>query len=635
MYKSTNHKEAPAIMSKQPYNLNISPEGQKKSSTWRALMKLVRLLPDQQGKLRMALTLIILYSALSMLPPYLMGFTLTHVLNTRVPNTGIHFLGWTFLTGKGESLVLAVCGWLLVIYLINLGAIYGRTILMGGFGQNLLFTLRNNIFNKLQELPVAFFAQNKAGDLISRINNDTDKLNQFFSQSLMQFISSIFIVAASGVALVWVNWRLGLAVLAPGALMWIFNKLVSPWVKKKNATYLKSVGAMSAEIQESLGNFKVVLAFNRRDYFRKRFGQVNKDNYSTAINATLSNNVYTPVYGFLAIMGQIVVLLYGAYLIRQGEFAAPFFVSFFIYTQTFYDPLRQLAALWSGFQTAVAGWDRISRILSLESDLVTIPEEDARARGLVAVPADGNGASERPAALIEFKGVSFAYPNGKEVLRHDSFRMERGKTYALVGPTGGGKTTTASLLARLYDPTEGAVLLDGKDIRTFTPEERARKIGFILQDPILFTGTVRDNILYGNAAYSTYSNDELAAVLHESGLETLLTRFDEGLDTKVVLGGEGISLGQKQLIAFIRAVLRNPELLILDEATANIDTVTEKMLEDILRRLPATTTRVIIAHRLNTIENADEIFFVNAGQIIRAGSLEQAMDLLLEGKRVS
>ncbi len=622
-------------MSKQPYNLNISPEGQKKSSTWRALMKLVRLLPDQQGKLRMALTLIILYSALSMLPPYLMGFTLTHVLNTRVPNTGIHFLGWTFLTGKGESLVLAVCGWLLVIYLINLGAIYGRTILMGGFGQNLLFTLRNNIFNKLQELPVAFFAQNKAGDLISRINNDTDKLNQFFSQSLMQFISSIFIVAASGVALVWVNWRLGLAVLAPGALMWIFNKLVSPWVKKKNATYLKSVGAMSAEIQESLGNFKVVLAFNRRDYFRKRFGQVNKDNYSTAINATLSNNVYTPVYGFLAIMGQIVVLLYGAYLIRQGEFAAPFFVSFFIYTQTFYDPLRQLAALWSGFQTAVAGWDRISRILSLESDLVTIPEEDARARGLVAVPADGNGASERPAALIEFKGVSFAYPNGKEVLRHDSFRMERGKTYALVGPTGGGKTTTASLLARLYDPTEGAVLLDGKDIRTFTPEERARKIGFILQDPILFTGTVRDNILYGNAAYSTYSNDELAAVLHESGLETLLTRFDEGLDTKVVLGGEGISLGQKQLIAFIRAVLRNPELLILDEATANIDTVTEKMLEDILRRLPATTTRVIIAHRLNTIENADEIFFVNAGQIIRAGSLEQAMDLLLEGKRVS
>ena len=611
-------------MNKQQYNLNIPVEGEKRSSTWRALVKLVGLLPEQRGKLTMALGLIILYSALSMLPPYLIGFTLTHVLNTRVPNTGIQFLGWTFLTGKGESLVLTVCLWLLVIYVINLGAVYGRTLLMGGFGQSLLFTLRNNIFNKLQELPVAFFAQNKAGDLISRINNDTDKLNQFFSQSLMQFVSSIFIVIASGVALIWVNWRLGLAVLAPAVLMWVFNKLVSPWVKRKNAIYLKSIGSMSAEIQESLGNFKVVLAFNRRDYFRQRFGHVNKENYSTAINATISNNVYTPVYGFLAIMGQIVVLLYGAYLIRQGEFTAPFFVSFFIYTQTFYDPLRQLAALWSGFQTAVAGWDRISRILSLDSDLVTEPEDKKMHGGLSVVPA-----------LIEFRDVSFAYPNGKDVLRHNSFRMEKGKTYALVGPTGGGKTTTASLLARLYDPTAGTVLLDGKDIRTFTPQQRTQKIGFILQDPILFTGTVRDNILYGNATYTDYSNEELAAVLHDSGLETLLTRFDEGLDTKVVLGGEGISLGQKQLIAFIRAVLRNPDLLILDEATANIDTVTEKMLEDILRRLPDTTTRVIIAHRLNTIENADEIFFVNAGEIVRAGSLEQAVDLLLQGKRVS
>jgi ATP-binding cassette, subfamily B, bacterial len=612
-------------MSKQQYNLNIPVEGQAKSSTWRALIKLVRLLPEQRGKLMLALGAIVLYSILSMLPPYLMGFTLTHVLNTRVPNTGIHFLGLTFLTGKGESLVLTVCGWLLVIYLIILGAVYSRTILMGGFGQHLLFTLRNKIFNTLQELPVAFFAQNKAGDLISRINNDTDKLNQFFSQSLMQFISSIFIVIASGVALVWVNWKLGLAVLAPAALMWVFNKLVSPWVRKKNAVYLKSIGAMSAEIQESLGNFKVVLAFNRRDYFRKRFGEVNKDNYSKAIHATISNNVYTPVYGFLAVMGQMVVLLFGAYLIKQGEFGAPFFVTFFIYTQTFYDPLRQLAALWSGFQTAVAGWDRISRILSLESDLVTMPAEEAASHGgLTVVPA-----------LIEFRGVSFAYPNGKDVLRHNSFRMEKGKTYALVGPTGGGKTTTASVLARLYDPTEGVVLLDGKDIRTYTPAERARKIGFILQDPILFTGTVRENILYGNSAYSEYSNEQLAAVLHESGLETLLTRFDQGLDTQVTLAGDGISLGQKQLIAFIRAVLRNPDLLILDEATANIDTVTEKMLEDILRRLPDTTTRVIIAHRLNTIENADEIFFVNAGEIIRAGSLEQAMDLLLQGKRVS
>src|SRR5579863_6412425 len=240
MYKFINHNEAPAIMSKQQYNLNIPVEGQGKSSTWRALLKLIRLLPEQRGRLMLALAAIVLYSVLSMLPPYLMGFTLTHVLNTRVPNTGIRFLGLTFLTGKGESLVLTVCGWLLVIYLINLGAVYGRTILMGGFGQHLLFTLRNAIFNKLQELPVAFFAQNKAGDLISRINNDTDKVNQFFSQSLMQFVSSIFIIAGAGIALVYFNWRLGLTVLAPAALMWLFNKTMSSWVKKKNAASAKA-----------------------------------------------------------------------------------------------------------------------------------------------------------------------------------------------------------------------------------------------------------------------------------------------------------------------------------------------------------------------------------------------------------
>jgi ATP-binding cassette subfamily B protein len=190
-------------------------------------------------------------------------------------------------------------------------------------------------------------------------------------------------------------------------------------------------------------------------------------------------------------------------------------------------------------------------------------------------------------------------------------------------------------MARLYDPTSGKILLNGRDIRSFTPEERTQKIGFILQEPFLFTGTVKDNILYGNSAYKDYSNEQLEQVIHEARLEKLLAIFENGLDTPVTTGGDSISLGQKQLIAFIRAVLRDPELLILDEATANIDTVTEKLLSEILDQLPEKTTRVIIAHRLNTIENADEIFFVNAGNVVAAGSFQHAMDLLLHGKRVS
>jgi ATP-binding cassette subfamily B protein len=264
----------------------------------------------------------------------------------------------------------------------------------------------------------------------------------------------------------------------------------------------------------------------------------------------------------------------------------------------------------------MAGWDRISLLLSLETNLLVM--EDPKC--------------ETSRSYLHFGNVSFKYPNGKEVLHKVSFDLERGKTYAFVGPTGGGKTTTASLIARLYDATRGAILLDGKDIRSYKPEERTRKIGFILQEPFLFSGTVRDNILYGNMEYKNFSNIQLSEAISEAGLESLLARFDQGLDTKVQTTGDGISLGQKQLIAFMRAVLRKPELLILDEATANIDTVTEQLLDSILKKLPESTTRVIIAHRLNTIENADEIFFVNTGKVILAGSFTDAINLLLHGK---
>ena len=222
-----------------------------------------------------------------------------------------------------------------------------------------------------------------------------------------------------------------------------------------------------------------------------------------------------------------------------------------------------------------------------------------------------------------------------EVLHDATFALERGKTYALVGPTGGGKTTTAALMARLYDPTRGRVLLDGRDIRSFEPAERAKKIGFILQEPFLFTGTIRDNIVYGHNQYAGYSGDELMRLLTEHNVAELVSRFEKGLDTRVTSSGEDVSLGQKQLIAFMRAVLRDPEILILDEATANVDTVTEQLLEQILAKLPASTTKVIIAHRLNTIADADEIFFVNAGTITPAGSMEHALDMLLHGKRES
>ncbi len=584
------------------YNLNQLSNKQEKQSTYKALKSLLKLISAERKNLWLALIAILVNSGLLLLGPLLVGHTVDTYIRTK------QFHG-----------VLIFGGILLVIYMIAMVTGYTQTRLMGGVGQRMLYTLRNAIFNKLQELPVSFFNQNKAGDLISRVNNDTDKLNQFFSQSLMQFIGSIVTMIGAGIFLLSINLELGAATLSPAVVIVLFTVALSPWVKRKNAKNLKSVGGMSAEIQESLNNFKVIIAFNRRDYFRKRFDEANTENYKTAIGAGLANNIFVPVYGLLSSIAQLITLLFGIYLISTGNFTLGLLVSYIAYTTNFYNPLRQLAALWTSFQVAMASWDRISQILSLESDLKQIETKET-------ISSD---------ALLEFKNVHFSYDDSKEILHNINLKFEKGKTYALIGPTGGGKTTTASLISRLYDATKGTVLLNGKDIRSFSAEERTQKIGFILQEPFLFTGTVKENILYGNSQYKEVSDAQLEKIIEEANLNVLLAIFDEGLNTQITSGSDSISLGQKQLIAFMRAVLRNPELLILDEATANIDTITEQLLGSILNKLSKETTLVIIAHRLNTIENADEIYFVNEGEVQKAGTLNDALNMLLKGKRVS
>ncbi len=583
------------------YKLNTNSQSNS-SGVWKtAITRLVPLMIEEKRPAYTALFAILITSLATLLAPVVIGHTID-----------------TYIVHKNFQGVLISSLLLLVLYIVALYTSYYQTKTMGGVGRRVLFRLRNALFNKLQSLPVAFFNENKAGDLISRINNDTDKLNQFFAQALMQFFGNALMILGAGVFLVVLQIRLGLASLVPALAVLIITQIISPWVKRKNFKSLQSVGGMSAEIQESLENFKVIVSYNRVDYFRTKFNEVNQANYDASIGAGIANNIFVPLYGLAYNLAQIIVLAYGVLLIHSGSLTLGLLIGFILYVNNFYTPLRQLASVWSSLQQALAGLDRISEVLALESDMAVIPGE--------ATASD---------YLLEFKDVSFSYPNGREVLHHINLEFKPGNTYALVGPTGGGKTTTASLMARLYDATSGTVILSGKDIRSYTAEERTKKIGFILQEPFLFTGTVHENIIYGNTELQDVSVEELKKVIDSSGLGKLLARFDEGLETKISAGGNTMSLGQKQLIAFMRAVLRNPDLLILDEATANIDTVTEQLLEEILKQLPAKTVKVIIAHRLNTIENADEIFFVNAGNVTPAGSLDHAVDMLLHGQRKS
>ncbi|MGV3525245.1 MAG: ABC transporter ATP-binding protein [Candidatus Sericytochromatia bacterium] len=578
-----------------------TPERHSESPA-QVLRRLWPLVAHERKRLLLALVAMLCNASLNLLAPVLVAHTID-----------------TAIQGGDYPAVLRAGGGLMLLYLGGLIAAYWQTMLMGTVGQRVLFGLRERIFTKLQSLPVAFFNRHKSGDLISRINNDTDKLNQFLSESLVRFIGNLFIMAGAAVFMLVLNLRLGLVALAPTLLLWGLTQVLSPWVRRRNAESLKRVGALSAQIQESLGHFRVIVAFNRRDYFRERFESANQANYSAAVQAGVANNVFTPFYDLVFQLSQLSVLVMGLLLMGQDALSIGMLIAFLTYLNRFYDPLRQIAMLWASFQLALASWERVSEILNTDEQLPVIAAEPT------ATPA------EIP-PLLCFDQVSFRYAEGPEVLRQVNFSLEAGKTYAFVGPTGGGKSTTAALMARLYDPSTGEIRLHGRDLRSYSAAERAARIGFILQDPFLFAGTVRDNLLYGQSSCEGLDAAHLESRLATAGLERLLSRFEAGLETPV---SDSMSLGQQQIIAFMRAVLRQPELLILDEATANIDTLTEQLLEEILAQLPASTTRVIIAHRLNTIEGADEIFFVNAGELIPAGSLPQALALLRSEQRAS
>ena len=602
--------------------------GKGGKSFWYSLREIIKLMSGEKRVAIVALLVIICNSALNLAAPLLVAYAVDHYV-AKADIRGI------FISA----------GVLLVLYAIGFFAQYFQMTQTGGIGQRVVWNLRNKIFSKLQELPIQFFNQNKTGDLISRINNDTELLNQFFSQYITRFVDSIFMLVGITITVLVVNPKFGGALLAPAICLLIITKLMGGWLKKRSTKSLQSIGGMSAEIQESLNNFKVIVAFNRRDYFKKKFEEVNQTTFNANMSASIANSTVAPLYDLAANFAQLIVLTYGIYLISTGEITIGLVLAFFTYAEKFYYPLRQFATIWTSFQLSLAGWDRINQVLQLESNLVVLDKVSNEASC-----TDSETDKKTNDSIISFKDVSFTYDSFEEVqggdtkltsknisddkkwvIRNTNFELQKGKTYALVGPTGGGKTTTASLMARLFDPTEGLIKLDGQDIRTLTQEERTKRIGFILQEPFLFSGTVRENILYGSDAL----RDKNQIETHIEDFKPLLKSFEKGIDTVIKGSGDGMSLGQKQLIAFMRASVRQPDILILDEATANIDTVTEALLEDVLQKLPATTTKVIIAHRLNTIKDADEIFFVGGGSVTPAGSFENAMDLLMHNKRKS
>jgi ATP-binding cassette subfamily B protein len=308
-----------------------------RSTVLSGIKKLSPFLTGEKNNVLIAFFALVVNSAANLIGPMMIGYTIDH-----------------FIQAKNYHGIFILSGILLVIYGLGLVASYTQTIRMGGVGRRLLFNMRSAVFKKLQELPVAFFNQNKTGDLISRINNDTDKLNQFFAQALMQFIGNFFMMIGAGIFLLSLNVQLASAAMLPAGGVFIITRLISSWVKRKNTMSLQSLGNMSSEIQESLENFRVIVAFNRLDYFRKKFNEANEKNYSASVGAGIANNIFIPIYGLAANIAQLLVLGYGIHLITTGNFTIGLLISFLLYINNFYMPLRHIGALWSSLQLALA-----------------------------------------------------------------------------------------------------------------------------------------------------------------------------------------------------------------------------------------------------------------------------------------
>ncbi len=584
------------------YNL-IQADKKSNPSLGAGLKSLLTYLGEDSMKLIWALLIVLLNSAIVIVTPYLIGLaTDTYIVQHDT-------------TGLLHMIIL-----LAILYLVAVVTSYSQMILTGQVAQKMLYRLRSTIFAKIQSLPLAFFQQNKTGDLMSRINNDTDKLNQFLSESIMRFMGSFFIILGTGAFVLFFQFYLAIAMFSGILVIIILSRLIKGKVTKANKISAAATGALSGQLQESLSNFKVIVAFNRRQYFEEKLHTFNQENFQGNRASAFINSVYKPLYDSSGNIAKTLVLIYGIYLIAQGNITIGVLIAFLSYTQKFYDPLQILGTIIGNIQNALASWARIKDILAMENDLVVIPNQ---------------GSPVSSEHLMQFDHVRFGYLPEKVIIHDASFTLAPGKTYAFIGPTGGGKSTMASLMARLYDPQAGTIYLEGQDIRSFTPSQVAEQIGFILQDALLFSGTIGENIRYGNFQIKDLNDEQLLKLLAENDLTDCLEKFPEELATSVVSGGENLSLGQKQLVSFMRAILRKPKLLILDEATANIDTVTEQYLNQLLDKLPKNTTKVVIAHRLNTIQNADDIIFINNGHIEHTMDFEHALHLIDSAKRKS
>jgi len=549
--------------------------------------------------------LLVIISSLSRLAgPFLIGVAIDRYIS---PETAAAVRSIPFLPPNlpPRTGLAAIMGVLLFTYLLNWGATAGQFYLIVVVGQQLLFNLRREIFERIQSLSLSFFDRHEAGDLMSRLSNDTDIINSVLSGGLVQFASSLLMLVGIGTTMLAMNWRLALAALTTVPLMLFTTFFFSRRARTAFRRTRETLGEVSAELEENISGVRVVQAFGRERASLAEFETANVANRDANVAAQSITSAFSPTLDVLSSVGLAVVVSYGGYLALNQVGSIGVIITFLFYVQRFFEPLRGVANLWAQLQAALAGAERIFQLLDTEPEIADRPG----ARELE--PIQGH---------VQFDQVYFSYNEGEPVLEGVSLTAEPGQTVALVGPTGAGKTTIASLLARFYDVTAGAVRVDGTDVREVTRRSLRQQMGVVPQDTFLFSGTVMDNIRYGRL---DASDEEVVEAARLARADDFIRRLPQRYQTELGEKGARLSQGQRQLLAIARAILADPHILVLDEATSSVDTRTEQQIQEALEELLADRTAFIIAHRLSTVQKADQVLVIEGGQIIERGTHEE------------
>jgi ABC-type multidrug transport system fused ATPase/permease subunit len=556
--------------------------------TRRRLGVLVRLARPYRARAALAVVTLLGFTLVALLPPYLAKLAV---------DEGI---------AEGDLGMLSVVVVAFVAAGIAAFALSGaQTYFTGWVGERALADLRIQLFAHLQRLSLGYYERNRTGAIISRITNDVEALDQLVTDGLSSLVQNSLLLAGTAVVLFLLDWRLALATLVVIPLM----AGATAWFRgRSNRAYRRvreRLGLVTATLAEDISGMRVVQSFTREPASQSTFRGVNERYRESNYETVVLNGLYFPAVDVLSSVATAIVLGFGGALVVDGSLTVGTLLAFTLYLANFFDPVQQLSQLYNTFLSAAAALDRITAVLDEEPDVTDVPG----ARELPRI--DGH---------VRFEEVRFGYGDLPEVLHGLDLEVPSGTTVALVGHTGAGKSTIAKLLARFYDPREGRITIDGHDLRDVTQSSLRRQLGIVPQEGFLFSGTVAENIAFGRPGAS---RSEIEAAAEAVGADGFVHELPQGYDTELGERGFRLSLGQRQLVAFARALLADPRILILDEATSSVDIGTERRIELGLRRLLAGRTAFVIAHRLSTIRRADVIVVLDHGRVVERGTHEE------------